>query len=76
MHKGVILLVACFSLLLGVVLMDVGYTGNVVREIDRSLYQGVNLVLALSLLVLILVATSLIFHQINKPLYHEISRHR
>lgn len=76
MHKAVALLIACFSLLLGVVLMDVSYTGNVVREIDASLYQGTNLAVALSILVGILIAISLIYHQLNKPLYHELARQR
>ena len=76
MRKTITILIACFSLLLGLVLMDVSYTGNAVRDIDTSLYQGSNLAIALSVIVGILITISLVYHQINKPLRDELEKQR
>ena len=71
MHKTLILLAACFSLLLGLVLMDASYTGNVVA-VDHSLYQSGNFAFAISVLAGIMVVISLVYHQINKPVYEHL----
>lgn len=76
MRKVITVLVACFSLLLGLVLMDVSYTGSAVMDIDTSLYDGSNLAIAFSVIIGILITISLVFHQINKPIHDELKRHR
>jgi len=76
MHKGVALLIGCFSLLLGLVLMDVSYTGHAVFDIDTTIYEGSNFAIALSLTVGMLVVIGVLYHHINKPLHEDLERQR
>lgn len=68
MNKAIVLLIACFSLLLGLVLMDASYTGHVVQDIDITLYDGTNMVFAFTMIVGLLLIIGMIYHEMNKPL--------
>lgn len=69
MQKAAIILVLCFALLLGIVLMDPQLTGFSFKEIGAAeLYQGNSLVIAFSVLVLIFAFVGLTYHQLYKHL--------
>ncbi len=66
MQKGVIVLVLCFALLLGIVLMDPQLTGLSLQNITSSdLYEGNNLTVAFSVIALIFVLIGLTYHQLH-----------
>lgn len=60
-----VLLIGCFALLLGLVLMDVSYTGHVVQAFQSDIYDQSALLIAFSALVFVFVIISLIYHQMH-----------
>lgn len=74
MRGAMVLLMGCFALLLGLVLMDVSYTGYVVQAFQTDIYDQSALVIVFSALVFIFVIISLIYHQMHAPVERRIKR--
>ncbi|MBI1969271.1 hypothetical protein HYS48_01140 [Candidatus Woesearchaeota archaeon] len=65
MQKVYLVLGLSFLLLLSVVFLDLGMTGNAFLNIfSTELYQGNNLLIALTLLIFILILISLTYAQL------------